>query len=537
MRIASMSLESFSLKPGGGTPDITTNVELESTTDDNVEVDPVPLTEQIMQHNISIVDIPDVDDVTPSPEPNWDAKEVIKDVAYFIRAHKFQDYDRRYYKSIEEVRSRLYEEFPNPTLRSVHWEVRKHCQASFVECLKYLERIIKLTGLRREDDTVTVMKEQKWNLANNTEQILNVQRDCVEAQRQDNLTMRPFQGPIGKLREHFFLLREFANSPSYSHYFPKGILQRFQWRTSVSYYMCWYTMMGVQELANFGESCDNFANCLDEYGPSNKDPRADDAKPFACALYSFCPDHCCPMKHIWHMRDCFQSKQNPCYAVNFPGHRECWLDREKNRDFFSLKTNQINVSCECPETGYEWSSRFGLCVDVNECTRGIHNCTYEDGESCINLPGHFDCICRYGYVYSLNKGHCVLSMTIKNALRVETIEPTVTKRSLLDRIVDVIENSKVSYYTRKSSQSTNMSLREWYANREILLTGVTSELGQNLLEKILRTFPDVKVNLIVRKRNNLTKDDRVKKIFGSPGYFKTDSFRQKPIARSFEGKF
>lgn len=122
----------------------------------------------------------------------------------------------------------------------------------------------------------------------------------------------------------------------------------------------------------------------------------------------------------------------------FTGRRECWLDREKNRDFFSLKTNQINVSCECPETGYEWSSRFGLCVDVNECTRGIHNCTYEDGESCINLPGHFDCICRYGYVYSLNKGHCVLSMTIKNALRVETIEPTVTKRSLLDRIVDVI---------------------------------------------------------------------------------------------------
>lgn len=62
-----------------------------SITDDNNDIDPVPMTEQIMQHNISIVDIPDVDDdVIPSPEPNWDAKEVIKDVAYFIRAHKFQ---------------------------------------------------------------------------------------------------------------------------------------------------------------------------------------------------------------------------------------------------------------------------------------------------------------------------------------------------------------------------------------------------------------------------------------------------------------
>ncbi|XP_043494789.1 putative fatty acyl-CoA reductase CG5065 [Polistes fuscatus] len=63
-----------------------------------------------------------------------------------------------------------------------------------------------------------------------------------------------------------------------------------------------------------------------------------------------------------------------------------------------------------------------------------------------------------------------------------------------------------------------MSLREWYANREILLTGVTSELGQNLLEKILRTFPDAKVHVIVRTRNNLTNEERIKKIFASAGY-------------------
>ncbi|KAK2580909.1 hypothetical protein KPH14_005978 [Odynerus spinipes] len=267
-----------------------TSTEYESNTDEadeSVDVGPVQMTEQIMQHNISIVDIPDVDDSTMPLE----AKEVIKDVAYFIRSHKFQDYDRRYYKNIGEVPTRLYEKFPNPTLRAVHWEVRKHCEASFVECLKYLGRIIKLTGLRREDDTVTIMKEQKWSLANNNEQVLAAQKECEAAQKHDNLTMHPFQGPI----------------------------ERFQWRTSVSYYMCWYTMMGVQELANFGESCDNFANCLDEYGPNNKDPRADDAKPFACALYSFCPDPCCPMKHIWHMNDCFRSKLNPCYAVNFAG--------------------------------------------------------------------------------------------------------------------------------------------------------------------------------------------------------------------------
>ncbi|KAI4482767.1 hypothetical protein M0804_008620 [Polistes exclamans] len=461
----------------------TTEIEFENEKEDNIEIGPIPTTEEIMQHNISIVDIPDVDDVSSSPEANWDAKEVIKDVAYFIRAHKFKDYDRRYYKSIEEVRSHLYEEFPNPTLRSVHWEVRKYCDASFVECLKYLGRIIKLTGLRRKDDTVTVMKEQKWSLANNTEQILAVQRDCVETQRHDNQTMHPFQGPIGK--------KDIENSIDLLFHFS----ERFQWRSSVSYYMCWYTMMGVQELANFGESCDNFANCLDEYGPNNKDPRADDAKPFACALYSFCPDHCCPMKHIWHMKDCFQSMRNPCYAVNFLEGRECWLDREKNRDFFSLRTNRINVSCECPETGYEWSSRFGLCVDVNECTRGMHNCTYEDGESCINLPGHFDCICRYGYVYSLNKARCVLSIPIKNALRVETIEPNVTKMSFLDRIVYVIgpppPASSSSSSSSFSSSSTNFSIP----------TFMISNLPFNTILSLSLTFTMMIIYLILISNN------------------------------------
>lgn len=167
--------------------------------EDKVEMPKVPLTEQVMDLNIRVSDVPDVDpESTDVPDSSLDKNRVIRDVAYFIRAHKFHDYDRRYYKSAEEAINRPYEEFPRPGLRSLHWEVRKHCEASFVECLKYLERIIKLTALRREDDTVTIMREHKWNSANNTEQILAAQRDCQMAQRRDNLTMVPFQGPIGK---------------------------------------------------------------------------------------------------------------------------------------------------------------------------------------------------------------------------------------------------------------------------------------------------------------------------------------------------
>lgn len=167
--------------------------------EDEVEMPRVPLTEQVMDYNIRVSDVPDVDpEATNVPDSSLDKNRIIRDVAYFIRAHKFHDYDHRYYKSMEEAASRLYEEFPKPGLRSLHWEVRKHCEASFIECLKYLERIIRRTVLRREDDTVTIMREQKWNVDNNTEQILAVQSDCQIAQRQDNLTAVPFQGPIGK---------------------------------------------------------------------------------------------------------------------------------------------------------------------------------------------------------------------------------------------------------------------------------------------------------------------------------------------------
>lgn len=167
--------------------------------EDKVEMPSVPLTEQVMDHNIRVSDVPDVDsESTNVPDSSLDKNRIIRDAAYLIRAHKFHDYDRRYYKSVEEATSRPYEEFPRPGLRSLHWEVRKHCDASFVECLKYLERIIKFMALKREDDTVTIMREQKWNLVNNTEQILAAQRDCQTAQKRDNLTMVPFQGPIGK---------------------------------------------------------------------------------------------------------------------------------------------------------------------------------------------------------------------------------------------------------------------------------------------------------------------------------------------------
>ncbi|XP_076664972.1 uncharacterized protein LOC143367231 [Andrena cerasifolii] len=378
------------------------------------EIVTVPMTEQVMDPNIKITDVPDVEEATEDWDANWDKNKIIRDVAYYIRAHKFQDYDRRYYRRPEDSPSRLYEDFPKPPLRSLHWEVRRHCEASFVECLRYLERIIKLIALRREDDTVTIMNEQKLDVIKNTDQVLAAQKDCMAAQRRDNLTMVPFQGPI----------------------------ERFQWRSTVSYYMCWYTMLGVPELSIFGESCGNHANCQIEYGGDNHDPRADDSKPYACALYSFCPDHCCPMKQIRTMTDCYQSPLNPCYAGNTAAHRTCTLNEQENRDFLSLMGNRINISCECHEPGYEWSSRFGLCVDVNECSRGEHSCSSDDGETCINMPGGYECICRFGYVYDLEQRACAVNSAVEEMLTEAEAAANETETfSVIEMIVRTVTRS------------------------------------------------------------------------------------------------
>ncbi|KAG7204385.1 hypothetical protein KM043_004829 [Ampulex compressa] len=68
-----------------------------------------------------------------------------------------------------------------------------------------------------------------------------------------------------------------------------------------------------------------------------------------------------------------------------------------------------------------------------------------------------------------------------------------------------------------------MALRDWYADREVLLTGATSELGRTLLEKILRCFPTTRVYLLVRSRQGLGKDERIEKILESARY---DRLRQ-----------
>lgn len=85
-----------------------------------------------------------------------------------------------------------------------------------------------------------------------------------------------------------------------------GPLERYQWRVTASYYMCWFTMKETKILEHLSETCDNFADCLDpRHGPFNEDIRADDNQPYACALYRYI-----------HSLDFIMSTED--YLISFP---------------------------------------------------------------------------------------------------------------------------------------------------------------------------------------------------------------------------
>lgn len=50
-------------------------------------------------------------------------------------------------------------------------------------------------------------------------------------------------------------------------------------------------------------------------------------------FFSFCPDPCCPQKHLTKKEFCWDNEKNPCFHENPAGRRECGLIREENKEF------------------------------------------------------------------------------------------------------------------------------------------------------------------------------------------------------------
>lgn len=328
-----------------------------------------------------IVDESTIESVDRSDE-EWVMPAVL-DVAYYLRAHKFNELDRRYYNTIN-VEDNQYQHFPDPPLMYLHWEVNKFCERGFYECLSYLQDTALKTAIIRSLDTNVIMNEREWEYPRNAKSIEAVDKECRRLWYIDWKDADPFRGP----------------------------LERFQWRVSASYYMCHFTMQNLSPLMMFGERCDNHAACLDGKEPFNGDPRADNTKPYQCALYSFCPEICCPLKKIKEYDECLDYPKNPCYWVSDRSKRECGLHREENRDLPGMAMNMWNLTCHC-DAGYEWESMFGACVDIDECSVNSHNCNNLT-ETCLNMQGHFACVCAWGFLNV--SGSCVPNTILVNAL-------------------------------------------------------------------------------------------------------------------------
>lgn len=67
----------------------------------------------------------------------------------------------------------------------------------------------------------------------------------------------------------------------------------------------------------------------------------------------------------------------------------------------------------------------------------------------------------------------------------------------------------------KSSAMT--PVQEWYSGRAVLVTGGTGFVGKILLEKMLRSLPNLKVlYVLVRAKRGLTPQERIKNILELP---------------------
>lgn len=134
------------------------------TTEDNITVNET-------KGDSTIEMIPDSDqlDIYDDSDTEW-IKTAVVEVAYYLRSHKFNDFDRRsvwkshliaynplwsaihlnfsdyqlfsffryYNKTPAPKESNLFGSFPNPPLKHFHWNVFSQCKTSFTTCLRYL---------------------------------------------------------------------------------------------------------------------------------------------------------------------------------------------------------------------------------------------------------------------------------------------------------------------------------------------------------------------------------------------------------------
>ncbi len=212
-------------------------------------------------------------------------------------------------------------------------------------------------------------------------------------------------------------------------------LQRWQYRATATYYLCNYAIKRDPALIKFGAECN-----------TNIDKKfylaqTTDQVPYQCALLSFCPDFCFgkAAKEKPDLDNYQNNEYNPCYGI---GDGSCELDIHENGNFDTFKLNYMNFTCECG-VGFRFFSKFGICIDVDECDTNTHDC-FGKYETCLNTLNGFECSCRRGFKFKYTEKSIVES--VNHTVKVTNVtEKQCVRFNDLDKLEEKIDEINHKY--------------------------------------------------------------------------------------------
>uniref|UniRef100_A0A0N4ZG14 EGF-like domain-containing protein n=1 Tax=Parastrongyloides trichosuri TaxID=131310 RepID=A0A0N4ZG14_PARTI len=127
-------------------------------------------------------------------------------------------------------------------------------------------------------------------------------------------------------------------------------------------------------------------------------------EPWQCAEESFCPDPCCGK---WERRNetCIALDKCPVQMDNDTVIvKHCAFYSLLNRNFEDIVKNKWNTTCSCEKGKFEFEPDLQICIDIDECQRGIGKCG--KNQECVNYIGGYACLCRSGFLKT-REGKCI----------------------------------------------------------------------------------------------------------------------------------
>ncbi|XP_055894793.1 uncharacterized protein LOC106067485 isoform X1 [Biomphalaria glabrata] len=325
-------------------------------------------------------------------------RDKLRIVGLYLAAHKYFEVDRRTGSEMTwKYDERVYHKyFPLPRLKRLHPEVRTACDQGVLTCI----------------DVIADNAVKSYSLKYLTLKYMN-----------ETNPSKPFATP----------------------------LELFQYRASAAYFLCWFTMQRSEYLMNYmsGSNCLQDLEKVKEKEVADKDVvdfRHDSIQnPFLCAEIQFCPNYCYGRRSggsVPSQLALIKDSGNPCKHLKDP---TCTILPNENTDFDGLQRNMFNISCSCQRSGFIWSSRFELCVDVDECKLKTVTCT--NGQVCQNLPGSYKCVCRKGYRFDAESNQCVElvpipSHSLSRTGRVKAIQQKTALMAMFEYVIGLRNNTE-----------------------------------------------------------------------------------------------